>query len=250
MSQQGEKNIFTDVASFCKRHFFGVFMKKAKDSPFAFVVYKLSENETYYTVEKTTDKTLLGDRIVLPVEELKIVAQYKKKPVLSLGKNVCIGETVEKVVIENGLQCIEALAFQGCKSLVSVCIPNSMVSIGWGSFFDCGCLKKIKIPRNVTFIGTGAFGNCKLESITVDEKNTEYKSVDGNLYSKDGKTLIQYATGKKQARFTIPDGVMTIGAWAFSRCESLKEIVIPKSVTTIEDTAFYNCENLKIRLTT
>ena len=83
-----------------------------------------------------------------------------------------------------------------------------------------------------------------LENIEVDENNQHYKSIDGNLYDKDGKTLIQYALGKKDTAFVIPDSVTSIGRYAFSGCSSLTSIEIPDSVTSIGDDAFYNCSSL------
>ena len=71
-----------------------------------------------------------------------------------------------------------------------------------------------------------------------------YKSIDGNIYSKDEKTLIQYATGKTNASFVIPDSVTSIGENAFSGCYSLTSITIPDSVTSIGDSAFSWCDSL------
>ena len=81
--------------------------------------------------------------------------------------------------------------------------------------------------------------------LTVDENNKNYKSVDGNLYSKDGKTFIQYATGKKNEEFVIPAGVTNIGEWAFSDCEGLTSVIIPDSVTSVGNWAFDSCENFE-----
>ena len=74
--------------------------------------------------------------------------------------------------------------------------------------------------------------------------NKYYKDIDGNLYTKDGKTLIQYAIGKKDTSFIIPDGVTTIGDWAFGGCRSLTSITIPSSVTSIGNNAFLWCDSL------
>ncbi|MBR1676301.1 MAG: leucine-rich repeat domain-containing protein, partial [Clostridia bacterium] len=94
-------------------------------------------------------------------------------------------------------------------------------------------------------IGGSAFLGCsRLTSVTVDENNQNYKSIDGNLYSKDGKTLMQYVIGKTATSFSIPDCVTSIGDDAFYKCSSLTIIEIPSSVTSIGDDAFYKCSSL------
>ena len=42
----------------------------------------------------------------------------------------------------------------------------------------------------------------------------------------------------------IPQGVTSIGKWAFLNCSSLTNVVIPDGVTSIDDYAFYDCNNL------
>lgn len=127
------------------------------------------------------------------------------------------------------------------------------------------------IPDNVISIGNHAFFGCEnLTNIIVDVNNQNYKSIDGNLYSKDGKTLIQYAIGKTATSFSIPDGVASIGEEAFYGCISLTSVTfgensrltsigreaffycrrltsieIPSSVTSIGDRAFWCCSNLE-----
>ena len=97
----------------------------------------------------------------------------------------------------------------------------------------------------MTSIGNGAFSNCSsLTSVKVDSDNPSYKDIDGNLYTKDRKTLIQYAVGKSNASFTIPDSVTSIGNGAFSNCTSLTSIEIPDSVTNIGTSAFKDCSSL------
>ena len=97
----------------------------------------------------------------------------------------------------------------------------------------------VYIGEKITEIDDKAFLGCKeLTSITVNENNKKYQSIDGNLYSKDGKSLIKYAIGKTDTKFIIPKGVVNIGYAAFNECSSLKEIVIPDTVETIERGAF------------
>ena len=83
-----------------------------------------------------------------------------------------------------------------------------------------------------------------LTSIKVHKNNTVYKDIDGNLYSKDGKTLIRYSPHKTDTLFSIPNGVNAISDNAFSRCKNLTKIDIPNSVNAIGNSAFYSCERL------
>ena len=119
-----------------------------------------------------------------------------------------------------------------------------VTTIGEGAFERCTNLTSVMIPDSVTSIGAKAFYNCTRLTITVDVNNTAYQSIDGNLYTKDGKTLVQYAIGKTDTSFTIPSSVTSIGDWAFSGCKNLRSVVIPNSVTSIGDYAFSGCTHL------
>ena len=103
-----------------------------------------------------------------------------------------------------------------------------------------GSVKNITIPDSITYIEELSLFGCEmLESISVDINNTYFKSIDGNLYTKDGKTLIRYAAGKKDTCFAIPEGVEVIADYAFKDAKYLKDLTIPESVARLGNFALW-----------
>ena len=152
---------------------------------------------------------------------------------------------------------IRESAFNSCKSLTSITIPEGVTSIENGAFYGSafydnpsnwedgglyinGCLIRVKddlaghfkIKDNTRLIGNQAFEYCShLTSITIPNSVT---SIGAGAFRKcESLTSI-----------TIPEGVTSIGAGAFAGCDALKSITIPNSVTSIGDATFYSCESL------
>ena len=177
------------------------------------------------------------------LSKIEIPATYKGKAVTEVGSFG--SEILKEITIPNSVTSIDSYAFYSCTSLTSVTIGDSVTSIGNYAFYDCTSLTSVTIPDSVTNIDPSAFYACgALTSIFVDNDNTVYQSIDGNLYSKDGKTLIAYAIGKNDTSFAIPNSVTIIGDYAFSNCNFLASVTIPDSVTNIGPSAFYDCSSL------
>ena len=95
-------------------------------------------------------------------------------------------------------------------------------------------------------LGDHALANCDLlYSITVDEANKYFKSIDGNLYTEDGKILIKYAKFKQQELFVVPDGVEEIADAAFEFSYHLKEVKLPDGLKVIGNRAFLDSTSLE-----
>ena len=154
---------------------------------------------------------------------------------------------VKSITLSSSLKIISDNAFRGSGNYdqikVHVTIPDSVESIGDLAFFQFTGLGDVTIGKGLSSIGYSALG--RPNTITVSPENGYFKSIDGTLYSKDGKVLILYR-GSSHAYgegFVIPAGVTTIESEAFSYSD-IYFIEFPASVTTIKTYAFYNCYNL------
>lgn len=134
-------------------------------------------------------------------------------------------------------------------------IHPEAILIADGAFKMHRKLKRVSIPARITDLGLykddkwyvkWVFADCeRLSEIIVSENNPEFKAIDGNLYTKDGKTLIKFFPfGKKRKNITIADGVVSIGDYAFDCCEKIVSVIIPEGVVSVGKSAFKNCGDL------
>lgn len=152
--------------------------------------------------------------------------------------------------------------FEGCTNLKEIILPSNLKTIDDYAFLGAP-FSEIVIPDKVEYISSSAFlpllmyntlfvggsGN-GLKALIVDEKNPNYLSIDGVLYSKDKKKLIKYPCGKRYSKsdpnyYTkIPDGVIEISDYAFYGASSLYHLICPDSINRIGDEAFWCCNSL------
>ena len=130
----------------------------------------------------------------------------------------------------------EAMEYVGTSTVVV--IPEGITKID--SFFLEGkTVTEVHIPSSVTEICGGAFLETPgLKNIFVDEANTVYKSIDGCLYDKSGKSFICCPSDRDTVE--IAEGTEKIEASAFFQC-SVKEIKFPSTLKILEDGAFTSC---------
>ena len=121
-------------------------------------------------------------------------------------------------------------AFSGHSDLASITIPSTIQSIGEGAFFECNGLKKVYVSSIEDW--------CKIDFSYSDSD----ADADANPLS-IGADL--YVDNKLVTDVTIPDGVKSIGKYAFYGYSSLKSISFPSSIRSIGESAFFECNGLK-----
>ena len=152
---------------------------------------------------------------------------------------------------------IDEYAFAGCRSLISVDFGSGLTSIGEYAFIGCTAITSFELPGSLTEISEMAFIGCvSLNEITVSEGNNSFCALDGVLFDKACETLLLYPQGRSSDSYTVPEGVTSIGGFAFfsascvegdytySYCSALTSVEFPDSLTSIDWYAFCGCDAL------
>ena len=141
-------------------------------------------------------------------------------------------KTLETITISNSVTSVRAGAFEKCTNLRSVSFLNSKTEIDYQAFYGCSSLTSITLPDSITILEEAIFWNCSsLKSITIPSCVTEICSY-------------AFSDCSSLTSITLPDSITILANGIFRNCSSLKSIIIPASVTEIGSSAFYGCNNL------
>ena len=195
---------------------------------------------------------------------------------------------IKNITIPKSVKSIEPGAFAG-SSIKSITIPKTVKKLGEGVFGDCKKLESITMPGNIgvikyeepddeyqpkSFVGDSCKSLKKIKFTTALDINIlkrvgksggfevlandpKYKSVNGLLYSKDGKTLLRIPLGRKRVVISDKCTTVTAGSYGYEMYladSAMNEIVFPKTVKKVilDDTllgpSYYECNNIKITL--
>ena len=157
----------------------------------------------------------------------------------------CSGLT--DVELSNSLTAIPNYAFAECKALTSVVIPEGVTSIGDYAFQNCSTMTSVDIPSTVNWLGKYDFDGCTaLSEVGITDLAAWCKMRFGAekaspfFYAKTMKL-----NGEPVTDLVFPEGISTIGAYAFAEYKGLKSVVIGNDVTSIAEGAFQDCRDLK-----
>lgn len=204
------------------------------------IIYDFKAGQLYY---KITDDTQKKVEVCTEIYQYGI-NEYTSEANKPKG-NVVIPATVQHKGVTYSVTSIGIRAFNECRDITSVTIPNSITKIEYIAFYRCTGLTSVTIPSSVTFIWTNPFAACiNLTAVNVAAGNPNYISKEGVMYNKTLTTLACYPAGKTATSFTVPPSVNRIGKEAFSQCKRLTSVTLPNTLTNMEWGAFNNCTGL------
>ena len=210
----------------------------------------VEENGLTYTVYADHAEVTAADKELTTV---KVPDAVEGKPVTSIGH----------------------WAFQECRALTSITLPEGLTSIGNTAFANCNALTAIALPESLTSIGSEIFSISDLyqKNLRIDISiHAPAGSYAAEFFKDDPRLVIDppvpftaeengltftiradhaelTAADKELASVEIPgvvEGrpVTGIGDNAFWNCTQLTGITLPEGLTGIGDSAFLNCAQL------
>jgi hypothetical protein len=160
----------------------------------------------------------------------------------TIGDNAFNGCGLVSVNLPSTMNVIEAYTFANCQSLVSVTIPQEVETIRDSAFLNNLRLVSVTSLASVTTIEQNAFYNCQsLESFNLSAVTIVGAAVFQNCDFLRGPITLVGMTSVPTNLFqdcaalasvTLPEGLASIGDYAFSGCVSLS-VTVPASVTSL-----------------
>ena len=191
---------------------------------------------------------------------------------VSLGDGTCyvagIGECTDTEVMiptkspeRDTVIGIGEFAFQKCKNITRVRIPESVEYVGYAAFLECFNLSRVALAEDnaLESIGAYAFADCNaLESIDF-LNNSKVTSIPTYAFyachglrkvvipagvTELGPCAFAYSNGITEVSFAEGSEITAVGEAAFIGCPSIYSVELSHSITSIESEAFVGAKSL------
>lgn len=177
-----------------------------------------------------------GD-IIIPTVVKNGAITYK---VVAVGEGAFQSSEATSVKLPNTVRILKRVAFNA-SDLVSLDMGTGIEEIDESALSVAKSLEQLsEIPACCVKINA-AFGmNEALKAINVAADNPMYKSIDGVLYTKSGKTALAYPVGRG-TEYDIPEGVDSIGVDFMNTNMGMKRVSFPSTLKYVGRSAFVYC---------
>lgn len=187
-------------------------------------------------------------------------------------------KSIRKIVVKEGVTSLPVRAFAEYKGVKELKLARSVTRIGDGAFPCSRALKKVTMPgkirvirpesghswnelvwdygariRDITFnspLSLNTLSYVYSYNLNVCKNDPKYRSIDGMVYSRDGKSLIRIPGDRATAE--IHEGceefclsaVRNVGGdHTDPRTRRLKKLVLPASIRRIDENKYGGCNN-------
>lgn len=173
--------------------------------------------------------------------------------VKSINERAFAHSNIQTINIVHTVNSIWQCAFEACKHLKFIYIPDGVAFYGWGHFQYTG-IEEIRLPNDMEDIPPSFLAYAKLKSINLPTKikNIKERAFAGTQIeqiSLPTNTMIlgkdAFTRCKQLVDVNINCGLTIISDGCFSECTALESITIPESVEELGDNCFSLCYNLK-----
>lgn len=195
--------------------------------------------------------------------EIIIPTEINDKFVVKIGDNAFKdNDTLKSVTISEGIKDVGAGAFENCVNLATISLPTTIIHMGKNAIYNTAYYNNTanwKLKTINTDNGMDIGGSIPNDTLLWEEvlsPTLEYLYLgtvliecesNGTYKIKQGTTVIaDYAFAKSTDMISVvfPTSLATIGDYAFSGCQSIKDFNIAENVafsaTSIYNTGFYN----------
>ena len=149
-------------------------------------------------IDKENKRFTVSGNCVIDISEKKLVAGFGNIVIPSDGS----------------VESIEKNAFTGCRSLVSVVLPNSVKNIGKMAFSSCYNLKEVYLPESLSSICDDVFYGCTLLKCNDFSSEIEALIAEKRRYSYGDVVAINYDGTKAQWQAVRKYSVYSYGSAA------------------------------------